>query len=107
VKITIDGTNYDTETATQLAHRPTCSSDQQLYQTPEGKFFVVYLQIHVDGKKLGPNEIWIDLRRKTSSPKSRLCLTAQIIPLTKHQAVEWSIKTQIPVPFRGYLLESI
>lgn len=106
MKITISGITYDTDTAAKLARKPTYSSDQQLYQTPEGKFFLVIMQLHVDGLKLGPTEIWIDLGRKNSA-NSRLCLTARIQPLENRQALEWCIKTQIPSPFRGYLLESI
>src|SRR5262245_40252450 len=34
VKVTINGITYDTDTASKLAHQPTCSSDQQLYQMP-------------------------------------------------------------------------
>jgi hypothetical protein len=106
VKITIGDITYDTNTAKKWARKPTYSSDQQLYQTPSGEFFLVILQLHADGIKLGPNEIWIDLGRKKPS-KSRLCLTARILPLKNRKAMEWCIKTQIPPPFRGYILESI
>jgi hypothetical protein len=106
VKITIDGITYDTDTARKLAHKPTTSSDQQLYRTPDGRFFVLLLQMYVDGKKLGPDEIWIDLGKKKPR-RSRLCITARIVPVSNRKAVEWCIKTQIPETFRGYLLECL
>jgi hypothetical protein len=106
LKITVDGIDYDTDRAEKLAHKPTCSSDQQLFRMPNGNFFLLILQMHVDGLKLGPNEVWIDLGRK-SPRKTRLCITARILPLSARRAVEWCIKTQIPTTFRGYLLESI
>jgi len=106
VKITIGNTTYDTETSTRLAHKPTWSSDQQLFQTQEGKFFILKFQLYVDGQRLGPNEVWIDLSRDNLSRK-RLAMVASIDPVSVRGALEWSIKTQIPTPFRGFLLESI
>ena len=106
MKVTINGITYDTDTATKLAHQPTCSSDQQLYQMSNGDFFLLILQMHVDTKKLGPHEIWIDLGVKPPR-QARLCITARILPLTHQKALEWCIKTQIPVTFRGYLLECL
>lgn len=106
VKVTISGITYDTDTAKKLAHKPTTSSDQQLYQTPGGQFFLLILQMMVDGKKLGPHDIWVDLGKKKPG-KSRLCITARIVPVNSRSAMEWCIKTQIPMNFRGYLLECL
>jgi hypothetical protein len=106
LKATIGGITYDTDHSRKLAHKASVSSDTQLYQTSEGAFFIVQMQLYVDGKKLGVDECWLDLR---SDPdiKSRLKVAAEITVLTTRQALEWSIKTQIPATFRGYLLESI
>jgi hypothetical protein len=106
VKVTINGIVYDTDAAQKLAHKPTCSSDQQLYRQPDGSFFLLILQLHVDGQPLGPHDIWIDLGKKAPR-KSRLCLTARVKPLSSRTAMEWCIKTQIPQTFRGYLLECL
>jgi len=106
VKVTINGKVYDTNLSKKLAHHPTSSSDQQLFQTDSGEFFLLKLQMLVDGEKIGPHEIWVDLGEKKPR-KSRLCITARVIPLTNRQAMEWCIKTQIPATLRGYLLESI
>ena len=106
VRIKIGNTTYDTATSKRLAHKPTWSSDQQLFQTSEGEFFVLKLQLYVDSQPLGPHEIWIDMTSKNLS-KKRLAMVASIDPLTTKGAIEWSIKTQIPLPFRGFLLECI
>ena len=106
MKVTINGIVYDTSLSKQLAHKPTASSDQRLYQLPSGEFFLLKLQMLVDGEKIGPNEVWIDLGREKPR-KSRLCITARVLPLSNREAMEWCIKTQIPLTFRGYLLESI
>ena len=106
VKVTINGTVYDTSLSKKLAHRPTASSDQQLFQSPTGEFFLLKLQLLVDGQRIGPDEVWVDLGRKKPR-KSRLCITARVIPMTNQEAMVWCIKTQIPTTFRGYLLESI
>ena len=106
MKIIIKGITYDTDTASKLAHLPTQSSDQQLYHSEEVGFFLLVLQICVDGQKLGPNEVWVDLGKKKPR-KSRLCVTARIIPMSNRDALVWCIKTQIPLTFRGFLLECI
>lgn len=105
MKITINGITYDTDQAAKLAHFPTHSSDQQLYRSEAVGFFLLVLQICVDGQKLGPNEVWIDLGKRPR--KTRLCITARIVPMSNREALTWCIKTQIPLPFRGLLLESI
>lgn len=106
MKATIDGIPYDTDQSRKLAYKATVSSDAQLYQTSEGRFFLLNLQLYVDGQKLGPSECWIDLR-DSADVSSRLKVGAEIVALTSRQALEWSIRTQIPETFRGYLLESI
>ena len=106
MKTTIAGIVYDTERSRKLAHKTTVSSDTQLFQTPQGDFFLVMLQIYIDGRKLGPNEYWLDLRLGPDV-ESRLKVGAEIQGLTHRQALEWAIKTQIPATLRGYLLESI
>jgi hypothetical protein len=106
LKANIAGIIYDTERSTNLAHKATVSSDAQLFQTRDGRFFLLMLQLYVDGRKLGPRECWVDLR-STPNLLSRLKVGSEIKPLTSRQALEWSIKTQIPQTLRGYLLDSI
>jgi len=106
LKATIDGIVYDTDQSRKLAYKATVSSDAQLYQTSDGRFFILNLQLYVDGQKLGLNECWLDLR-KSPDISSRLKVGAEITVLTTRQALEWSIRTQIPETFRGYLLEAI
>jgi len=106
VKVQIGNKIYDTASATSLAGHRTRSSHQELYQTAEGDFFLFLHQIYVDGgNKLGPHDIWIDLR-STRKPNSRLQCRQGIRPMQRHEALEWCIKTQIPLTFRGLLLES-
>ena len=106
MKIQIGNKIYDTASAKSLAGSRTRSSHQELYQTPDGDFFLFIHQIYVDGNKLGPHDVWVDLRA-TRNPNSRLRCRQGIRPLRRHEALEWCIKTQIPTPFRGLLLESI
>ncbi len=106
MKATIGGITYDTDLSTKLAHKANVSSDAQLYQTADGSFFLVSLQLYVDGRKLGPEECWMDLRN-TPNVNSRLKVNAEITVLTPRLALEWAIKTQIPETLRGYLLEAI
>ncbi len=106
MKATIDGVLYDTDQAKKLAHKANVSSDSQLYQTGEGRFFLLNLQLFVDGQKLGLNECWVDLR-KTPDISSRLKVSAEIVALTPREALQWAIRTQIPETLRGYLLEAI
>lgn len=75
-------------------------------QTPDGAFFLWLHQVYVDGQKLGPNDLWIDLRTDPKA-RSRLHCQRQIVPLTSREALEWCIKTQIPETLRGYLLDSL
>jgi len=106
LKATINGIVYDTDRSQKLAHKASSSSDAQLFQTDEGRFFLLTLQLYVDGQKLGPTECWVDLR---TDPKvrSRLKVVAEITAFEPRHALEWVIKTQIPSTLRGYLLESI
>ena len=71
VKAEIAGKIYDTDTATKLAGKATPSSQQDFLQTPEGNFFLWVHQVYVDGKKLGPHDLWVDLR-STPAGRSRL-----------------------------------
>jgi hypothetical protein len=105
VRVQIGKIIYDTAAATSLAGFRTRSSHQELFQTEEGDFFLYIHQIYVDGDKLGPHDVWIDLRT-TRQPNSRLSCRQGIRPLQRHEALEWCIKTQIPETFRGLLLES-
>jgi hypothetical protein len=106
VKITIAGITYDTATSQRLAHRAAVSLEEQLHQTPDGDFFLFILQIQVDGKPLGPFETWMDLRPNEQS-STRLSVSERIVALDSKKALEWSVKTQIPKPLRGYFLECI
>ena len=106
LKETIGGITYDTDAGRKLAHKPTLSSDQQLFQTPAGQFFLLTLQLHVDGRKLEPNECWIDLRHNPGV-SSRLTVSSKITPLTGHEAIRWCVRSLVPETLRGYLLESI
>ena len=106
MKLTIAGITYDTATSQRLAHRAAVSLEEQLHQTPNGEFFLFILQIQVDGKSLGPFETWMDMRNKEGC-STRLSVSERIVPLDSRMALEWSIKTQIPKPLRGYFLECI
>lgn len=106
MKAEIAGKIYDTDTATKLAGKATPSSQQDFLQTPEGDFCLWVHQVYVDGKKLGPNDLWVDLRT-TASGRSRLSCHRHILPLTPREALDWCVKTQIPSPLRGYLLDSL
>jgi hypothetical protein len=106
VKLTIAGITYDTDSSQNLAHRSTTSMDEQLHQTGDGDFFLFILQLEVDGKPLAPHETWLDLR-KTEQASNRLTVSERIVPLDSRAALEWSVKTQIPKPLRGYFLECI
>lgn len=72
---------------------------------PDGEFFLLIHQIYVDGQKLAPHDVWVDLRAPGRS-QARLQCRQGIRPLKRHEALEWCIKTQIPETFRGLLLES-
>lgn len=104
MKVTIAGITYDTDSSQKLAHRSTTSMDEQLHQTSDGDFFLFILQLEVDGKPLAPNETWVDLRKNDKAP-NRLSVSERIVPLDSRGALEWSVKTQIPKPLRGYFLE--
>jgi hypothetical protein len=106
LKTQISGIVYDTHRSEKLAHKATISTDAQLFQTREGLFFLLVLQLYADDRKLGPEESWTDLRH-TPDLLARLKVAAEIKPLTSREALEWAIKTQIPETFRGYLLEAI
>ena len=106
MKTSIGDIVYDTDQSKKLAHKATVSSDTLLFQTSDGRFFLLLLQLYADGKKLGPNEYWLDLR-EAPNVASRLKVGAEIQALTSRQALEWAIKTQIPETLRGYLLEAI
>lgn len=106
VRTEIAGKFYDTETALKLAGKGSPSSQQDFMQTPDGAFFLWLHQVYVDGQKLGPNDLWIDLRTDPKA-RSRLHCQRQIVPLTSREALEWCIKTQIPETLRGYLLDSL
>jgi hypothetical protein len=106
VKVQIGNKIYDTAAADSLAAYRTCSSHQELLQTREGDFFLFIHQIYVDGKQLGPHELWVDMRM-VKRTHSRLRCCQSIRPLGHREALEWCIKTQIPLTFRGLLLESI
>ncbi len=105
MKVQIGNKVYDTAAATSLAGHRTSSTHQELYQTAEGDFFLLIHQVYVDGLKLGPHDVWLDLRA-ARHPNSRLHCRQGIHPLKRHEALEWCIKTQIPQTFRGLLLES-
>jgi hypothetical protein len=104
VKVTIAGIIYDTDESQKLAHRSTTSMEEQLHQTSDGDFFLFILQLQVDGKPLAPHETWFDLR-KDDKASARLSVSERIMALDSRGALEWSVKTQIPKPLRGYFLE--
>ena len=106
MKVTVGNKIYDSEAATKLAAKPTQSSCQELHQTAAGDFFLFTHQVFVDGNRLGPNELWIDLN-SAADRRSRLTFGHEIIPLTHHEALVWCVKTQIPETLRGYVLDCI
>lgn len=106
MRVQIGNKIYDTTSAGSLAGHRTPSSHQELFQTSEGDFFLLIHQIYVDGNKLGPHEVWVDLRVARHLAHARLQCRQGIRPLQRHEALEWCIKTQIPETFRGLLLES-
>ena len=97
---------YDSAESTCLAAERTHSNQQELYQTSEGSFCLLIHQIYVDGKRLNPHELWVDLRSGKNT-SSRLRCVQDIVPLTDREALEWCVKTQIPETLRGYLLDCI
>jgi hypothetical protein len=106
MKTIISSVEYDSDTALRLAHHATPSTDQQLFQTTEGAFFLLVLQTYVDGIKLKPYEAWLSLGPNANHTE-RLGFTEQIVPLQQREALEWCIKSLIPETFRGYILDSI
>src|SRR6266852_4852962 len=77
MKVTIGNKIYDSEAATKLAAKPTQSSCQELHQTAAGDFFLFTHQVFVDGNRLGPNELWIDVsRRRYRKRCAATCWTA-------------------------------
>jgi hypothetical protein len=106
VKTTIGGIEYDSEASKKLAHKATSSIDEQLHITTDGNYFLLILQVMVDGKPLGPYESWMDLRQGGKGA-NRLSVGERILALTHRQTIEWCIKTQIPSTLRGFFLESI
>jgi len=106
MKKTIGDKTYDSDTARSIAGERTQATHQELFHTPEGDFFLLIHQIYVDGKRLNPHELWVDLRPATSE-QSRLRCAQNIVPLTHREAVEWCIKTQIPETLRGYVLDCL
>ena len=115
MKATLNGKNYDTEEASQIAGCDSPDGQDTLYETAEGEFFLRVGSTYLDGRKLQPCEHPYDLapslrgkgRKALQERLDRLRFEPEIVPLTERQAMIWCIKTQLPECFRGYVLESI
>ena len=110
MKAIINGKTYDTEHAEEVANTPGLSTDEKLFRTKEGEFFLGTTDTWLDGRRLGRDEDCFESYTAAgikSFPSPRITHNKQIAPLTNRQAMEWCIKTQIPETFRGYLLDCL
>ncbi|MHB8521972.1 MAG: hypothetical protein ACYDH9_14595 [Limisphaerales bacterium] len=94
------------EKARRLARYSTLNTEEELFQTPGGGFYLRITETYFRGRRLGPFEGWRDLGI-TRLPDERLQSDTRVRPLSKRSALEWCIKTQIPETLRGYLLDCI
>ncbi|MBU6402712.1 MAG: hypothetical protein KGS61_20515 [Verrucomicrobia bacterium] len=90
----------------RLARFSTLNTEEELWQKTDGGFLLRISETYFQGRRLGPLEGWRELGIK-HLPDDRLHTGIRVLPLTKRQALEWCVRTQIPETFRGYLLESI
>lgn len=94
------------EKARRLARFSALNTEEELFQTPDGGFYLRITETYFRGRRLGPHEGWRALGI-TRLPDERLQNDTRLRPLSKRSALEWCIKTQIPETLRGYLLDSI
>ena len=97
---------YDTDSATSLAAETTVNSHQELFQTPEGEFFLWIHRIGLQSEKLGWENLWPNSRPAGGS-ESRLRGFQEIIPLTRAEALAWCIETQIPAALRKHVFHCL
>jgi hypothetical protein len=113
MKATLHGHTFDTEDAKDICNDDSPDGGDWLYQTKDGRFFLVEMTTYLDGRKLKPWEDVNDVAPELQSLEAmgdrlaRVELCQQIIPLSSREAMRWCIKTQIPECFRGYLLDCI
>lgn len=101
---------FDPKHAEELANYPTMSTDEKLFRTEEGEFFLKLTDTWVDMRRLSPDEDAVETYFAAgveNLPSPRVVHTTKITSLTHRQAMEWCIKTQIPETFRGYLLDCL
>lgn len=94
-------TPLNPDTAEELACYPRRSTEETLYRTPEGEFFIDLGETWLNGRRLEPDEDF------DPCTQGRAIYTSTIIPITAREAIEWCIKTRIPETFRGYLLDCL
>ena len=125
MKATFNGILYDTDEAENICNATSRDGDDFLYQTSEGRFFLVKQSTYLDGVKLRPSESPEDVAPELDSGsddledageswasiyserRRRIRVTRTIVPLSDREALVWCIKTQLPDAFRGRVLESI
>jgi hypothetical protein len=106
LKPQFDSKAYETGKGKRLAKLSTLNSEETLYQTPEGGFYLLITETFFKERKLAPFEDWRRLG-VTRLPDDRLHDEQRRISLSPRQALEWCVRTQIPETFRGYLLECL
>ena len=112
MKATIRGATYDTKKAKEICTDASPDGDDILYQTKDGKFFVVLVSTFVNGVKLRPDQEPEDAAperglMRWEQRNRRIRCTRRIKPMSDREALVWYLKTQLPDCFRGYVLESI
>lgn len=105
----INGKKYNTRSAEELTMIPG-DSEECLYQTKTGDFFLHKSVTYLDGREMGCDEVMppeLQPMEAAAARKRRVSCKQTIIPMSAREALTWSIKTQTPETFRGYLLGRI
>ena len=111
----INGRRYNTALSTEIAIDDSPHGDDELYQTRSGAFFLVAKETWLDGRRLKPDEDVHDLAPElqpltihvSAERKKRIKIARTIIPLTRREALIWTIRIRLPETFREYVLEAI
>jgi hypothetical protein len=120
MKATIDNQTYDTKKAKEICMEPSPDGDDYLYQTKDGRFFLLETEMFLDGVKLRPDQdpdeiapeldvcnFKVPLSEIEAQQRARIRCYQKIRPLSDRAALVWCVKTQIPACFRGYVLDAI
>ena len=111
----INGRHYDTALATAIAIEDPLDGSEELYQTRGGTFFLVANEKWLDGRRLKRDEDLHELAPElqpltthvSAQRKKRIKNVRTIIPLTRREALIWSIRIRVPKTFQEYLLDVI